>query len=142
MSSTDERRAVIKELVLNESISSQEELGSRLKKRGFAASQPALSRDLRALKVAKQDGVYRVTEDLNVTPLTALKSLLRGVEPVSHLVMVHCEPGAASAVARALEAEEIDGLVGSVAGDDTVLVGVASEAAERRVKRCVADLLV
>ena len=142
MSSTDERRAVIKELVLNESISSQEELGSRLKKRGFAASQPALSRDLRALKVAKQDGVYRVTEDLNVTPLTALKSLLRGVEPVSHLVMVHCEPGAASAVARALEAEEIHGLVGSVAGDDTVLVGVASEAAERRVKRCVADLLV
>ncbi len=127
---------------MSESIASQEELGSRLKKRGFEASQPALSRDLRALKVAKQDGVYRVTEDLNVTPLTSLKSLLRGVEPVSHLVMIHCEPGAASAVARALEAEEIDGLVGSVAGDDTVLVGVASEAAERRVKRCVTDLLV
>jgi transcriptional regulator of arginine metabolism len=138
---TSERRAAIRDLLSEGQVKNQYELEQRLKKRGFSASQPVLSRDLRALGVAKQGGVYQLVESERVTPLTALKSLLRAAEAVPHFVMVHCEPGAASAVARALEAEEVSGLIGSVAGDDTVLVAVSSAAVGQRVRRRVAELI-
>ena len=136
-----ERRAAIHDLIVEHDIASQSELLHKLKLRGFAVSQPVLSRDLRALAAAKQSGVYRIHESERVTPLTVLKSLLRSVHPVSHFLFLRSEPGAASAVARALEAEGLDGLVGTLAGDDTVLVATASHAAAQRVQRRVSELL-
>ena len=141
MADPTDRREAIRELLRDAEIANQDELIARLEKRGFHTSQPVLSRDLRALNVAKQAGVYRVPEEERITPLAALKSLLRSVHPVQHVLMLRCEPGAASAVARALEAEEVDGMVGTLAGDDTVLVAVASHAAGQRVRRRVQDLL-
>ena len=141
MSDPNERRALIRDLIAERDIQNQSQLLEQLEKRGVSVSQPVLSRDLRALDVAKQSGVYRIHEAERVTPLTALKSLLRSVQPAAHFLMVGCEPGAASAVARALEAEEPDGLVGTLAGDDTVLVATSSRAAALRVRRRVSDLL-
>jgi transcriptional regulator of arginine metabolism len=141
MPTTHERRNAIRTLLSQEPVASQADLAQALAERGFSASQPMLSRDLRALKVAKRDGAYRLLEDEHVTPLSALKSLLRGATPVAHLGLVRCEPGSASAVARALEAEEIEGVVGSVAGDDTVLFCTDSKAAVRRVCERVGELL-
>jgi transcriptional regulator of arginine metabolism len=89
-----------------------------------------LSRDLRALGVAKRAGAYELVVEERVTPLEGLAALLRGARPAGeHLVCVFSEPGAASAVARALEAESLPGLVGTVAGDDTVLAAMESDAA-------------
>jgi len=141
MAEPTERRAAIRELIREHEISSQEELIALLERRGFATSQPVLSRDLRALAVAKQAGIYRVHEEEHVTPLSVLRSLLRSVHPVQHFVLLRCEPGAASAVARALESETLDGLIGTIAGDDTVLVASASHAASQRVRRRVQELL-
>jgi transcriptional regulator of arginine metabolism len=141
MTDRDQRRAAIRELLAEREIASQAELHDLLAKRGFSVSQPALSRDLRALDVAKQSGVYRLPADERITPLSSLKSLLRSAAPASHYLVVRCEPGAASAVARALEAEELDGLVGTIAGDDTVLVASASRTAAQRVRRRIQELL-
>jgi transcriptional regulator of arginine metabolism len=141
MSRSEERRAVIRRLVLENVIHSQAELRAKLKAGGFRASQPVLSRDLRLLRVAKEAGIYRIREPERVTPLSALKSLLRSSEPANAFVLLRCEPGAASAVARALEAEEVEGVVGTVAGDDTVLVALDSKAAAQRVKKRVAQLV-
>lgn len=135
------RREAICELLKDEDIASQEQLLEHLERRGFHTSQPVLSRDLRALNVAKQAGFYRVGDGERVTPLATLKSLLRSERPVAHFVLLRCEPGAASAVARALEAEGIDGLVGTIAGDDTVLVASETHAASQRVRRRVQELL-
>ena len=141
MSKSEERRAVVRRLVLENSIQSQAELRARLKTEGFRASQPVLSRDLRLLRVAKEAGIYQFRERERVTPLSALKSLLRSLDSASEFLLLRCEPGAASAIARALEAEELDGVVGTVAGDDTVLVALASKAAAQRVKKRVALLV-
>lgn len=141
MPRSEERRAAIRALVLQSEVHSQAELRARLKAAGFRASQPVLSRDLRLLGVAKEAGVYRLREPERVTPLAALRSLLRSSEPAHELVLLRCEPGAASAVARALEAEELEGVVGTVAGDDTVLVALDSKAAALRVKKRVAQLV-
>lgn len=141
MQSREARRAAIVEILEAAPIHSQEELLERLAKRGFSASQPVLSRDLRALEVAKRGGVYQIVREERVTPLEQLATLLRGVDPVAKFLLVTCEPGAASAVARALESEELDGLVGTIAGDDTVLVAVESESAAKRVRTHIRSLL-
>lgn len=141
MPSTATRRDVVKALLDEHDVESQAQLIELLARRGFAVSQPALSRDLRALRVAKQAGVYRIPDVETVTPLVTLRSLLRSAAPVTHTIAVRCEPGAASAVARALEAEDIEGFEGTVAGDDTVLVFVSSKAAGERVQTRVAELV-
>lgn len=141
MSRSEERRAAVRRLVLENQIQNQAELRHKLKALGYRASQPVLSRDLRLLRVAKEAGVYRIREPERVTPLAALRSLLRSSDPAREFLLVRSEPGAASAVARALEAEKIQGLVGTVAGDDTVLVALSSRAAAQRVRRRVAVLM-
>jgi transcriptional regulator of arginine metabolism len=141
MSGSETRRAAIRQLVLEGAIHSQAELRAKLKLAGHRASQPVLSRDLRLLRVAKEAGVYRIREAERVTSLAALKSLLRSVEPAREFLLLRCEPGAASAIARALEAEALDGTVGTVAGDDTVLVALDTKMAAQRVKKRVAQLV-
>jgi len=141
MSRSEERRAAIRRLVLEGSIQSQAELRARLRSAGHRASQPVLSRDLRLLRVAKEAGVYQIREPERVTPLAALKSLLRSTDAAREFLLLRCEPGAASAVARALEAEEIEGIVGTVAGDDTVLVALTSKSAGQHVKKRVNQLV-
>lgn len=138
---TEQRRAALRAILSEGDIRSQSELMDKLRGMGIAASQPVVSRDLRKLKAAKRDGTYQVFDEERVTPLTMLKSLLRSEAPAQHFAIVHCEPGAANALARALEAEDIDGVIGTLAGDDTVLVATASPGAARRVRRRVADLL-
>ena len=142
MPATQDRRDAIRELLLERPVASQEELLALLSARGVRSTQPVLSRDLRALGAVKKDGRYVLLEPERVTPLEALQSLLRGAAPAGpHLVVVRCEPGAASAVARALEAEELAGVVGTVAGDDTIFVAVESPAAGRAVLDRLRSLL-
>jgi transcriptional regulator of arginine metabolism len=133
------RRDAIRELLAADPVRSQKDLRAALLKLGFRTSQPVLSRDLRALGVAKSGGQYQFVAEERVTPLGALRPLLRGVGEASFLVIVRCEPGSASAVARALDAEAIPGVVGSVAGDDTIFIATASRAAGRRVREHIAD---
>jgi transcriptional regulator of arginine metabolism len=141
MPTTQERRSTIRRLLAQRPVASQAELLAALESRGINASQPMLSRDLRALKVAKRDGIYQVFEEERVTPLSSLRSLLRAASAASHFLVVGSEPGAASAVARALEAEGLEGIVGTVAGDDTVLVCLDSKTAQRRARQRVEELL-
>lgn len=120
---------------------SQKELRQRLGRAGFAVSQPVLSRDLHALGVAKHSGKYEVMSEGRVTPLGALRPLLRDVDMAAEIVVVRCEPGGAGAVAHALDAESLDGVVGTVAGDDTLFIAVSSRSAARRVREHIHGLL-
>ena len=141
MQTTATRRDTIRQLLSDGEIRSQIELRSLLEGMGIVTSQPVLSRDLRALGVAKQGGCYHVVEEERVTPLTALRSLLRSSQPATQFELVRCEPGAASAVARALEAEGIDGVLGTIAGDDTVLVVLGNKVAGEQVRDRISNLV-
>ena len=136
------RRQAIRKILTNQTIRSQNELAEILAAQGIETTQPMLSRDLRSLEVAKQDGRYHLIQEERVTPLEALPSLLRSVQLAGpNLVVVHCEPGAASAVARALEAEELGGVIGTVAGDDSIFVAVDSKVSGGRVQDRVETIL-
>jgi transcriptional regulator of arginine metabolism len=136
------RRTLLRLLLEQGTASTQEELLLALERRGVHASQPVLSRDLRALGAVKAAGAYSLPAEPRVTPLDALRPLLRGCRASgTHLIVVHCEPGAASSLARALEAEHLDGIAGTIAGDDTIFVAVSSKEAGRRVQRRIQSLL-
>jgi transcriptional regulator of arginine metabolism len=142
MTPVEERRAALRSLLREGSARTQAELLSGLKREGFASTQPVLSRDLKAVGAGKQEGRYVLPEEERINPLSALRALLRGATVCgANLVVVSCEPGAASAIARALEADPAPGTVGTVAGDDTVFVAVSSLAAGRRLQRRVRELL-
>ena len=143
MSPVQDRRAVIQEVLETNRVQSQAELLEHLARRGFVTTQPVLSRDLRKLKVAKREGVYQlVAEGERITPLENLQALLREVRQAGdHMLVVVTEPGAASAIARALEAEEFSGLVGTIAGDDTVFLAIATPEEGRAIRERVVSLL-
>lgn len=137
-----DRRQAIEEILSSEQVHSQAQLAELLLARGIETTQPMLSRDLRSLKVAKRDGCYQLFSPERVTPLEKLSSLLRNaVFAGPNLVIVQCEPGAASAVARALEADGPRGLLGTVAGDDSIFVAVESKVAGGQVVDRIEALL-
>ncbi len=142
MTLVEERRAALRSLLRKGKARTQAELLEALREAGHPSTQPVLSRDLQEVGAAKHEGRYVLPDRDRVTPLEALRVLLRGAKGCGpNLVVVTCEPGAASAIARALEAESIAGVVGTVAGDDTVFVAAASQAAGRRVQRRIRELL-
>jgi len=137
-----ERRARVRALLTENAVSSQQELLALLAADGVESTQPVLSRDLRALGAVKHGGRYVVIETDRVTRLEALQPLLRGADAAGpNLIILSCEPGSASSIARALEEEELDGLLGTVAGDDTIFVAVENERRGKAVVRRVRDLL-
>lgn len=124
-----QRQAALLELVRSERIPSQEALRERLVERGFEVAQATLSRDLRELgvvKMADEEGsFYTVPADVtdptpNLTRL--LPALYLGAEGVGNLVVVKTLIGGAQPVAVAIDWEEWPEVLGSVAGDDTILL--------------------
>ena len=125
------RQAVILELVEREALQSQERLRRRLQQRGFEATQATISRDIKELGLVKRagDGAYQRSGAETPNPETALTALeraaasfLRSVERVQQLVVIRTGRGQAQALAEAIDRAQLPEEVGSIAGDDTILV--------------------
>ena len=142
------RQEVILDLVRASSVRSQGELQQLLRKRGIAVAQPTLSRDLRELGLAKTPRGYLAPEApvARFAPAALREEKLRrtlrssalSVRPAGTLVVVKTPPAAAHPVARALDEAEVAGVVGTIAGDDTVFVATPSEGAARALARRLA----
>lgn len=132
----DRRRQAIVDLVRRTRISSQEELRAKLAARGFEATQPSVSRDLRDLGVGKAGGRYVLADELGPETRDALGEVVhfvRDVRPAGpHLAVVSTTVGAAQTVAIALDHAGFAELVGTVAGDDTIFVATATASQQRR----------
>jgi transcriptional regulator of arginine metabolism len=125
------RQATLLELVDREPLHSQEQLRRRLHQRGFEATQATISRDIRDLGLVKRagDGAYQRPGIETPNPETALAALerataefLRRVERVQQLVVIRTGPGQAQPLALALDRAQLPETVGTIAGDDTILV--------------------
>jgi transcriptional regulator of arginine metabolism len=139
--SSTARREAIRDLMRRSPPRSQEEILERLSARGLEVTQPTLSRDLKALGVAKTPQGYVIPEDGEIAPGAAREERLRqalrefaaGVELAGTLVVLRTPPAAAQPLARAIDAARPEGAVGTIAGDDTVFVAAPSLAAARRL---------
>jgi transcriptional regulator of arginine metabolism len=125
------RQALLLELVDREPLHSQEELRRRLHQRGFEATQATISRDIKELGLVKRsgDGAYQRPGVDVANPETALAALeravaefLRRVDRVQQLVVIRTGPGQAQPIALALDRAQLTEVVGTIAGDDTILV--------------------
>jgi transcriptional regulator of arginine metabolism len=125
------RQSVLLELVDREPLHSQEELRRRLHLRGFEATQATISRDIKELGLVKRagDGAYQRPGVDAANPETALAALeraaaefLRRVDRVQQLVVIRTGPGQAQPIALALDRAQLAEVVGTIAGDDTILV--------------------
>lgn len=146
------RQAIILELVDGEPLHSQEVLRKRLHQRGFDATQATISRDIKELGLVKRagDGAYQRPGAEATDPEAALTALeraanefLRNVERVQQLVVVRTGRGQAQALAESLDRARLHEVVGTIAGDDTILViargGRGAAALVKRLKEYSAE---
>lgn len=123
-----ERHAAILELIREHSITSQDGLRELLAERGFDVTQATVSRDIRELRLVKVRGAgashYTLPEEWENTPPleTLLPTLFLGGEGTGNLLVVRTMTGGAQAVALAIDWEEWPEVLGTIAGDDTILV--------------------
>jgi transcriptional regulator of arginine metabolism len=125
------RQSAILELVDREAISSQEQLRERLRERGIDVTQATLSRDIRDLGLIKRsaDGAYRragaafaAAGDPEEECRTAVDDYLRRYDVVDQLVVLKTDAGQAQPLAVAIDRAGLSEVVGTIAGDDTILV--------------------
>ncbi|GMU60485.1 MAG: arginine repressor [Myxococcaceae bacterium] len=140
------RREVIRRLLRTHVVGTQEELGELLKREGIEVTQATLSRDLarlQARRVTLPDGgtVYELDgapAPKGEEPLRAVHSLVTAVDDSDAMVVVRTLPGGAPAVAHAIDSTRPPGVLGTLAGDDTIFIVPRKGVRPARVKR---DLL-
>jgi transcriptional regulator of arginine metabolism len=127
------RHARIVELIRDRAVRSQTELAELLAGDGVQVTQATLSRDLEELGAVKVSGAYLIPEDgkrpLRETTgqgparlLRLLRELLTGVDASGNIAVLRTPPGAAQFLASALDRSGLSDVVGTIAGDDTILV--------------------
>jgi transcriptional regulator of arginine metabolism len=138
MTRKHERQAAILELVASHVVGSQEELRQLLLARGMDVTQATLSRDLRDLHLARVSEAggarYVLPESLATDdgkPLLAnlLPQLFARVDGVGELIVLHTVASGAQPIAEAIDQEDFAEVLGTIAGDDTILIVTRSIAA-------------
>lgn len=128
----DKRHIMIYEIIDKYDVSTQEELLEHLKNSNFNVTQATVSRDIKELKLLKipvSDGGYKyICPNNNADNLSSLKfksifseSVVK-IDYVANTVVIKCMTGTAQAVCAALDVISFDGVVGTLAGDDTIFV--------------------
>ncbi len=143
-----ERQAAILSLIKRTRVTSQESLRETLlEEEGIEVTQATLSRDIRELRLVKvpgSDGTahYSIPEEWEITPaLTSLlPTLFLRADGVEHLLVVRTLKGAAQTVAAAIDWEEWPEVLGTLAGDDTILVVVRSTAGRKEIQKRISKL--
>jgi transcriptional regulator of arginine metabolism len=121
------RHAAIRDLVENQQISSQDEMRRKLYRQGHRVTQATLSRDIHELRLVKTLEGYKLPqEDSENAFLPSVERLIRefvyDAITAQNLVVVKTSAGSAQPVSAAIDAEEWDEVVGTIGGDDTILV--------------------
>jgi len=130
------RHGQILKLIRARSVRTQEELARELQRAGIPATQVTLSRDIRELKLVKTADGYRemLPEEVGPSFETLASEFLHDVRAAQNLVVLKTSPGHANSVAVALDAEEWPEVVGTIAGDDTLLVIAPDNATAEKVR--------
>ena len=126
------RHKLIIELISQNEIDTQETLIKHLEAAGVRATQTTISRDIRELKIVKgltSRGTYKYVapsaagEDSGIFSRTFSEAIVR-IENAKNIIVIKTLPGMANAVAVAVDGFHIEEIIGSVAGDDTILLVV------------------
>ena len=127
------RHAEILDLISRYNIDTQEELTNRLQQAGFKVTQATVSRDIRVLKLTKVSGdngkqkyvvLQKPESDLYDKYVQVLRTGFLSMDKAQNILVIKTVSGMAMAVATAVDELHINGVVGTIAGDDTVMCAV------------------
>ena len=131
-----ERQNKIIELIRKNNIETQEELADALNQAGYNVTQATVSRDIRELNLTKtsvdgkhQKYVIYQSVDINLADkyVNVMRDGFISMSVAQNLLVIKTVPGMASAVCAALDAMDLEEVVGSIAGDDTIMVATSSK---------------
>ena len=115
------RQDAIRDIVRNKDVRTQRVLVDELRAMGFDCTQATVSRDIADMGLRKlPEGIYVLAEDLHLQRMVS--ELVTGVLRTDNLVMIKAQPGTASGIAAVVDAAELPDVLGSLAGNDTLLV--------------------
>lgn len=154
MKSKNNRLDTIKMIISSKEIGSQEELLQELTKEGFRLTQATLSRDLKQLKVAKaasMNGNYvyvlpnntmykRMTEQQSASEMMMYNGFV-SIEFSANLAVVKTRPGYASRLAYDIDMHNFYEILGTIAGDDTILLVVREGCTHAEVRMALSDII-
>jgi transcriptional regulator of arginine metabolism len=137
------RQGQILKLIRGRHIHTQEELAQALKEIGITATQVTLSRDIRELGLAKtSDGYRQLTPEPAGPDFPSLAAeFVQDIRVAQNLLVLKTSPGNANTVAVALDRQQWPDVVGTVAGDDTILVILPDAAAAEGLRKRLFQLL-
>ena len=127
-----QRQAKILEIISNKNVETQEQLLAALQKEGFRGTQATISRDIKELRIVKELtnlGTYRYTtsgSEISNTFSSRMNTIFRecvvNFDYAQNIIVIRTLPGLASAAGSAIDAMNMSLVVGTLAGDDTVMV--------------------
>ncbi len=133
----EQRQTTILKLISTKQIGRQEELAEILEKKGILVTQSSVSRDLLELGIIKIGGFYAL-------PQKTKNGLVFGIHSLEiagdNLVVAKCEAGLASACAVRIDSAQIEEVIGTIAGDDTIFIAVRDQKEQKTVLRKVWEL--
>lgn len=144
------RQEKILELIEKREIETQEELADCLKEAGFQVTQATVSRDIRELKLSKlslgsgkQKYVSLRTQEkgLGDKYSRVLKEGFFSLEEAHHILVVKTVSGMAMAVAAAIDAMKMDGVAGTIAGDDTLMLAIHTKEEMETVRKKIEEIV-
>ena len=128
----NQRQAKILEIISTKNVETQEQLLAALQQEGFQGTQATISRDIKELRIVKELtslGTYRYTtsaSEVNGSFSSRLNTIFRecvvGYDYAQNIIIIRTLPGLASAAGSAIDAMNMNMVVGTLAGDDTVMV--------------------
>ena len=130
------RQKTLLEIISQYSVATQDELQSRLTEAGFDVTQATVSRDIKELRLVKtmvSDGKYRYSpaaSDNNSdvsTKFAVFNQSAKSVDYANNMIVIKCYTGMANAACAVLDAMNHEGVVGTLAGDDTIFVLMRDE---------------
>ena len=144
------RQGRIIELIQNENIETQEDLADRLREEGYNVTQATVSRDIRELKLSKvpsgngkQKYAILLHDDAHLADkyIRVLKDGFVSMDNAQNILVVRTVAGMAMAVAAAIDAMKLKEIVGSIAGDDTIMIAVRTTEETKVVMEKIREIL-
>lgn len=145
-----QRHIKIRELIANDEIETQDELVDRLKQDGFNVTQATVSRDIKELHLVKVpliDGRYKYSlpADQRFNPLQKLKRSLMDafvrIDHAGHLLVMKTMPGNANAIGALIDNLDWEEILGTICGDDTILIICRTESDTEIIKNRFLEML-
>ena len=146
----NERQARILEVIKQFDVHTQDEITEILKREGFKVTQATVSRDLKELKLMKSmssTGKYRYVSHASYDQMSIVKlnatmlGSIVGVRYSMNDVVIKTFPGLAQAVASSVDAMNMSGILGCVAGDDTIIIVTKNEESSANISARIKELI-